>query len=301
MTGNRVELFLDSGAFSAWSQGQDVDIQEYITFIKENEDCLDIYAVLDVIGNPQATWKNQMIMEDAGLHPLPVFHYGEADSWLERILKRGYDYIGLGGMVPITTNSLIYWLDHLFSQYLTDEKGLPKVKVHGFGLTSLPLMLRYPWFSVDSTSWVITGRLGSIYVPKWKGGKWIYNEPSWKIAVSARSPQNKDAGKHITTLKNEELAIFMNYIHEKGYKLGKSELKMMPQDYIPEKNEKWIQKKPTDKSSTRLLEVIVEPGICNKYEQRDEMNVIYFLDLEKSMPKWPWSFKKDRRIGLNIY
>lgn len=287
----RVELFLDSGAYSAWSQGKEINIDDYISFIKENEQVIDVYANLDVIGNAQATWANQIYMENAGLHPLPVFHYGEDEKWLQRILSRKYEYISLGGMVPISTKDLFQWLDHIWLDYLVDKDGYPIVKVHGFGLTSLRLMLRYPWYSVDSTSWVVTGRMGSIYIPRQKGGKWIYDEDSWKVAVSNRSPNTKEAGKHLTTMSPLEKKILLQYIEEKGYKLGKSEYKKVPQSYILAENERWADKKPSDKKAEREIEIIVEEGVSNMYQLRDEINIIYFLDLEKNMPQYPWPFK----------
>ena len=293
-----ISLFLDSGAFSAWSQGKEIKIEDYITFIRDHENLLGIYANLDVIGDPAATWKNQMIMEDAGLHPLPVFHYGEDEKWLRRILNRNYDYISLGGMVPISTGDLYFWLDRLFSRYLTDSNGMPIVKVHGFGLTSLRLMLRYNWHSVDSTSWVVTGRMGSVYIPRFKNGEWIYDEDSWKIAVSNRSPNNKEAGKHFTTMSPMEQKAILSYLTDKGYKFGKSEFKKVSQDYELKENEKWAEKKPSDKSDKREVEIVIEQGVSNMYQLRDEVNVLYFLDLEKSMPAWPWAFKKEVQHGF---
>jgi hypothetical protein len=169
--------------------------------------------------------------------------------------------------------------------------------VHGFGLTSLPLMLRYPWYSVDSTTWLMTSRMGSIYIPRWKNGKWVYDEMSWKVAVSNRNPNKDDKGKHITTMLPTEKEIFLRYIHEKGYRLGKSDFKKVDQNYTLAKNERWVGKKPTDRTSKREVEIIVEPGICNMYDLRDEMNIIYFLDLERSIPEWPWPFvKRERKI-----
>lgn len=289
----RVELFLDSGAFSAWSSGKKINIDEYIQFIKDNIEVIDVYANLDVIGNAEATWNNQMYMEKAGLKPLPVYHYGEDKKWLKRILNKGYDYISLGGMVPISTQDLVHWLDDLFKNYLCDEKGMPIVKVHGFGLTSLRLMLRYNWMSVDSTSWVMTGRMGSIYIPKFKNGKWIYDEDSWKIVVSNRSPATKEAGKHINTMSPKEKEILLNYITEKGYKLGVSEYKTVENTYELQENERFTEKKPADKKAKREVEIIVEKGVSNVYQLRDEMNILYFLDLERSMPSYPWPFKTE--------
>lgn len=292
MEQKKVELFLDSGAFSAWSQGKDIDINEYIDFIKEHKKVIDVYANLDVIGDAEATWKNQMIMEKAGLSPLPVFHFGEDIKWLKKLLDRDYDYIGLGGMVPISTTNLYHWLDDLFTNYLTDKHGMPIVKVHGFGLTSLRLMLRYNWWSVDSTSWVLTGRMGAIYIPRFRVGKWIYDDDPWKIVVSNKSPDQKEEGKHITTMSPMEKKILLNYINEKGYKLGISKYKTVDSDYKLVENEKWVDKKPIDKKEKREVEIIIEAGVSNRYQFRDEINIMYFLDLEKSMPEWPWAFKK---------
>lgn len=299
MKSDKVDLFLDSGAFSAWSQGVEIDIQEYIQFIKDHQDIIDVYANLDVIGEAEGTYQNQKIMENAGLNPMPVFHQGEPEKYLRRYLRNN-SYIGLGGMVGTSAISLSPWLDRLFSEYLTDSQGFPKVKVHGFGLTSLKLMLRYPWYSVDSTSWVTTSRMGSIYIPRYRNGKWIYDENSWKVAVSNRSPDKKEAGKHIETLSPKQKEIILDYIYNKGYKLGKSEFKKVPADYKPQEGERWAEKKAEIKKGQRLLEVIEEDGISNRYQLRDEMNIIYFLDLEKSMPEWPWPFKVKVKKGLEI-
>lgn len=287
---NKIELFLDSGAFSAWTRGAKIDIHEYVDFIKQHEEAIDVYANLDVIGDASATYKNQKIMEKAGLHPIPVFHQGEPEKYLERYTKK-YDYIAIGGLVGISSHALVRWLERMWDSYLTDSEGLPIVKVHGFGLTSLRLMFRYPWYSVDSTSWVVTGRLGGIFVPRYRNGQWIYDENSWKIDVSNKSPSNKKAGKHITTLTPRQKEIFLHYIHAQGYELGKSIFKRELQSYKLNENERWAEKTPEDKTALRDVEVIQEVGICNSYKQRDEMNIKYFLEVEKEMPDWPWKFK----------
>jgi len=305
-TKNKVRLFLDSGAFSALTQGVEINIQEYIAFIEKHIDIIDVYANLDFIGTigkrpnketAERTLKNQIIMESAGLNPLPVFHYGEPLSFLEYYVKN-YSYVALGGTVGIPKVKQTPWFERCFSDYICDSNGYPKVKIHGFGLTSLKLMLRYPWYSVDSTSWVVTGRLGSIFVPIFKNGKWIYDENSWKISVSTQSPNLKEAGQHIDTLPPTQREIVLDYIHEKGYKLGKSEFRMELQTYKLQENEKWAQKKPKDKQEKRRVQKIIEPGISNTYQLRDEINIIYFLDVEKSMPEYPWAFQRQSRKGF---
>lgn len=298
-----IDLFLDSGAFSAYTQGVEIDIQEYIEFIREHESVIEAYSNLDVIstdkiGNKQSaedTLKNQRIMESAGLSPVPVFHYGEPVEYLEQYIA-DYDYISLGGMVPISTPQLIPWLDELWAEHLTDDKGMPKVKVHGFGLTSLRLMVRYPWYSVDSTSWVVTGRMGSIYVPRYKNGQWIYNEDSWKIVVSNKSPERKSAGKHIDTFPPIQKKIILEYIHSMGHVLGVSEFKKVNPDYVLQENERWAEKKPKDPEEQRKVEVIIEPGVSNKYQYRDDLNIKYFMELARRMKKYPWAFEKQSPV-----
>lgn len=300
-TNKKVKLFLDSGAYSAWTQGSKIDIQEYIQFIKENKNVIPVYANLDSIGSPEGTWKNQMIMEEAGLTPMPVFHYGEDPKWLKRILSKKYEYIALGGMVPISTKDLMSWLDMLWSTYLTDDQGMPVCKVHGFGLTSFPLMMRYPWYSVDSTSWVVTGRMGGIYIPKWKNGAWIYDENCWKIAVSNKSPNLKEVGQHFQTLKKMEQEIVLRYLAEKGATMGSSSFRMENQDYELKEGEKWSSKKPKEKTEQREVETILEPGVSNMYQLRGELNIIYFMDLEKQMPKYPWKFSLKKSTNIQSF
>jgi len=295
----KVELFLDSGAFSAWSRGVEIDIDEYITFIKEHSNIISIYANLDVIGGDagvpgeetaRRTLENQRIMEEAGLSPLPVFHYGEPYEYLERYVEE-YDYIALG-VAGNSGTKLIPWLNECFSKYICDEKGYPKVKVHGFAVTSLVLMVRYPWRSVDSTSWVITSRMGSIFIPRYRNGKWIYDEQSWKIAVSARSPKKKDSGMHIETLFPTQKKVFLDYIHSKGFKLGKSDFTYVDKGKVLSDGERWAEPAKKGKNQ-RLMEVIIEPGLCNIYQMRDQINIMYFLDLEKNLPEWPWPYKRE--------
>jgi len=298
---NNVDLFLDSGAFSAFTQNTEININEYISFIKEHKNHLEVYANLDSIGDPKQTWKNQKVMEKAGLHPLPCFHYNEPIKYLKRYVKK-YDYIALGGMVPISTKDLQVWLDDMFQNYICDKDGMPKVKVHGFGMTSLVLMLRYPWYSVDSTSWVMASRMGTIYIPRFKNGKWFYDENCWKISVSAKSPNLKDKNKHISTMSPKIVKVILDYLEDKGYLLGKSEFKEVPADYEPTGNERWAcAKKERTATGKGHVENIIKPGLCNDYKLRDEVNIIYFKDLQEALPEWPWKLnlpKVNKGFGI---
>lgn len=189
-----VRVFLDSGAFSAFSLGVSVDLPAYCEWIRRNQDIIRLEdgrtlmaSVLDGIGDPLQTYRNQLAMEELGVRPLPCFHYGEDERYLEYYLAN-YEYITIGGMVPISTPQLFHWLDRIWNKYLTDGSGRARIKVHGFGLTSVPLMQEYPWYSVDSSSWVQIGAHGNIIMD----GK--------TMGFSSQSPSRKISGAHIDSL-----------------------------------------------------------------------------------------------------
>ena len=298
----QIKLFLDSGAFTAYQQGVHIDIQAYIAFIKKHENKLEVYANLDVIGDAEATWKNQLIMEEAGLTPLPVFHSGEDEKYLERYVEQ-YDYIALGGIASHKNQrQLSHWLDNLFTNYLCNKDGVPVIKTHGFGITRLKILFRYPWYSVDSTSWIITGRLGGIYVPYRKGGEWVYDTQVSKVTVSNRSGSVSEVGAHIYNMSPQEASTVKDYLAEAGVSLGKSEFKDVSPSYELKEDERWLHKADVlTKKGKRTVEMLLERGVCNDYKKRDLVNLFYFLELEKRMPKYPWAFtKKESNPGFGF-
>jgi hypothetical protein len=159
--------------------------KDFIKFIKQYEGRIDHYSNLDVINNPELTEKNQKILEKAGLNPIPVFHLGSDLKWLDYYIEK-YDYIALGGLVPNPTRVLIPWLDKVWKEHILDKDGFPKVKVHGFACTALPLMTRYPWASVDSATCRKLAMYGWITLPE-------YNSHKLKtIQISSRDIALKD-------------------------------------------------------------------------------------------------------------
>ena len=98
-------IFLDSGAFTMFTQGVKIDLKEYARFIICHQDIIEVAANLDVIGNAEHSYANQKKLEGLlkphGLNVLPVHHVLEDhDHWLlKRYLDEGHQHICLGGMV----------------------------------------------------------------------------------------------------------------------------------------------------------------------------------------------------------
>lgn len=155
-------IALDSGAFSADNSGKAINIDEFIDFAKGNFDKCDVVFNLDVIGQKQAaedsaaaSYENLKYMESKGVKPLPVFHQGEDFKWLDRLVSE-YDYVGLGGVagdMMQRRGEIEKWFGYIFYRY-------PKHKFHGLGVTGMGLLKKFPFYSVDSTSWVKWANFG---------------------------------------------------------------------------------------------------------------------------------------------
>jgi hypothetical protein len=158
-----IDIMVDSGAFSAFTLGSVIDLDEYAEWVRYWGKYFTAYANLDVIGDPRATRDNQRALEAKGLAPLPVFHTGEPWEVLDGYLER-YSYIMLGGMVPYVgqKNRLMPWLIKCF------KKAEGRAVYHGLGLTSWYGLNSLPWYSVDSSTWNTGIRYGQppIFNPK---------------------------------------------------------------------------------------------------------------------------------------
>ena len=233
MTDPRFHFFLDSGAYSAWSKGAQIDIDEYAEFIKANFEHLDVVVNLDhIAGAPGVpatpaqkeegaarSWANFIYLTEVHGIPnvMPVFHFGEDVKWLYKMLDYGCDYIGLGGMVGMGgKRGRQEWLDVMWSDHLTDADGRPLVKVHGFGMTAVDHIFRYPWFSVDSTSWLKSTASGAILVPRTRDGEFVFDESPMTLTVSADSPSAEDGGRHVNTLPPAQRAVVDRWLARCG-------------------------------------------------------------------------------------
>lgn len=167
------DLFLDSGAFTAFTKGVTISVDEYAEYVRTcaKKKIWTVASSLDAIGHGRQAAVDSWILFDKlrrlGARVQPVWHVREPTYVLRKYVDMCADnpdwdnYIFIGGMVPESTQTLRQILDDVWTKILTNEDGTAKVKVHGFGLTDSQLMFRYPWYSVDSSSWLMTGVFGA--------------------------------------------------------------------------------------------------------------------------------------------
>lgn len=225
MAKDKITLLLDSGAFSAWKRNSSVDLKAYTRFIREHEDRVFAAVALDVIpGSPDAPKSdpegaaaasdyNLQYMLDKGVNPMPVFHQFENMKWLVKMIDDGHKYIGISPSDRQPTNKRMEWLDEVYT-LLCDSKGRPCVKTHGFGVTSTEILYTYPFYTADSTTWLILSGHGRMQVPaKKKDGTYDFAKQVM-LTVSPKSPRAKSPRQLVTM--NGQRAVVERYLAEAG-------------------------------------------------------------------------------------
>lgn len=217
------KLFIDSGAYTAYTKGTKIDVDGYIDYLNSISDKCTIFAQLDTIPGkykqpktredrlkaPELSWKNYLYMRSRLKEPeklLPIFHQGENFKWLENMLEyvdekgNHIPYIGVSPAVDV--HGLEEFLKISFD--IIAKSSNPNVKTHAFGLMRTRILENYPYTSADSTGWKLLAANGLMFSPY---GIW------W---VSDRSTHRPD---HIKNQPKQAYEIFVNYVENNGYTL----------------------------------------------------------------------------------
>lgn len=156
--GNTIRLLVDSGAFSAFTQNVEITVGDYATWL--DTVCVPSYGRwmtgafnLDVIRNPEASWANWEALRQLGHDTMPVVHLGASTDVLDRYVDAGADYIGLGGLVKAPGTKRLSWAKRMH-RHVREEH--PHVRLHGLGVSGTNFTRLMPWFSVDSTSMIVS-------------------------------------------------------------------------------------------------------------------------------------------------
>lgn len=152
---DRINLIIDSGAFTAWNTGKDIRLDDYCKFLDSIQDLRPFHAVqLDVFGDPEASAANYNIMRSRGYDVMPVFTRGETADKLDELYEHT-DYIMFGGIVIGGSNrNYIKW-------FVETNKGR---KAHWLGFVKMPFILKYKPESVDSSAWAQdSARFGKLF------------------------------------------------------------------------------------------------------------------------------------------
>jgi len=217
-----INVMIDSGAHSVATTKEEVKVEEYGKWLVSlGESDKRVYVNLDVAPfrpgdliptaeryekSASEGWENLKYLESLGLKPIHVFHGGEDWKWFNKLVDN-YEYIGLAASI----GEKYGWLDSCWKRLL-DYRGKPLRKVHGFALTSPEIMVRYPWFSLDSSSWNQFGVYGEILIPIFDKARLTYRH----VAMSPHSPAQRKSGGHYNSLSEEERKAVDSFLEECG-------------------------------------------------------------------------------------
>ena len=213
----RASFFLDSGAFSSFTLDHvSIDIEQYAAYCRDNADVYHMISNLDEIGagKEQVSYDNLKRLEALGVKASPVHHVRDDDRWLVRYMDEGYDPIFIGGMVPESIPWLRERLDQIFTRYIM-SRGKPRVGLHGFGLSSMDLVLRYPWYSVDATGWVMVSAFGQVFMDL--PGAQGYRD--FRLTLSNESPRAEKLDSHLDTFAPIVRRRIVERFNEFGYEV----------------------------------------------------------------------------------
>lgn len=176
------KLLIDSGAFTVHRKGGTVDIDAYIKWLNDNDEFIDYAIELDHIPGKWGTvrtseqleegaknsWKNYLYMIQYCKSPekiLPVFHQGENFKYLEQIvnfkINENYvPYICISGNKELTNKQREEWYARCYNIIVNSNN--PHVKVHCLGSATMSNVEKFPFTSMDATSWIMTGATGGI-------------------------------------------------------------------------------------------------------------------------------------------
>lgn len=224
---------------------------------EEPTEVIDYYVNVDVIFEPERSWKVlKHLEEEHGLSPMPVIHYGAGLEWFDKHIEAGYKFIGIGGLgQEVKQDQYKIWADKVYRHLCPKRNDFkPVVRTHGFAMTAFDLVTRYPWWSVDSASWLKSANNGNIYVPQTKNEEFDFGQRPIIAPVSNRTKSKPPTDDQWTAAKR--------WLREIEVPLGKID------DFGDE----------------------VERGVITHYLPRQQANLHYFQRLFAWLPEWPWRF-----------
>lgn len=136
----------------------------YVAYCRANQKKWTFFITLDFKKHQPTIFKMQEKFEKVGLRPVPVYHGDDSLDYLNRYADKGYKLICLGTVASVRTQrnrkDFRYYLDRVF-----ERASKLDLDLHGLALTSLAMIMQYPWWSVDSATWTKNASYGAITYP----------------------------------------------------------------------------------------------------------------------------------------
>lgn len=170
-----LKVFIDSGAHTFLTNDEWFDkpashwepyLKDYRDFVISNSDYIFACANLDledIVGNDQVdAWNDEYFqpIEDSGVEVCYIWHHPRGETgWEEMCQKHSYIGMSMQADSSVTVQKLMRRMK-VASKYNT--------RVHGMALTKTEILVRVPFFSADSTTWLVGQQYGEL---NWFNGR----------------------------------------------------------------------------------------------------------------------------------
>lgn len=156
------KLVLDSGVFTARKSGVNIPLPEYLAYCMRYRHDVEYFFNLD-LGPHDVQLQNFKALVACGCPTIGIVSNLMTFETIQKFIDI-YPYIGISYSVmgeSSGSSSYLTYLDRLFEYlYRTNQTH---VKTHALGLTKLPVMKKFPFYSVDSSTWINPSRYGAVY------------------------------------------------------------------------------------------------------------------------------------------
>ena len=221
---NEFEIMLDSGAFTAWTKGEEVKLNElrrvYGALLEKYGHLGRKFWLINLDKIPGSPGRDpsareidecikvsdenyHLLVEEFGDIVLPVFHQGESIEERLPVVEAMGEYINVSPRNDVGERMRVRWAKEVHRHLK------PSTKTHGLAATGLPMMQDVPWHSVDSASWIMVASYGHIWWPR----------TMTLVSVSEDSPNRFLADKHYVSLSDIERQQFHAHAERFGLTL----------------------------------------------------------------------------------
>jgi hypothetical protein len=218
------EIMLDSGAFTAWSKGEQVHVKQlirvYRSFIRKYDDyasaiwLINLDRIPGTKGGPEPSHDDivaamhesddnfETLTREFGPIVLPVFHQGEPTSRLHDVAAQA-EYICVSPRNDLPETSRIRW-SQMTHTYITN-------RTHGLATTGNKMATTVPWHSTDSAAWAIRAALGMAFFD------FGPDRGAVSVFISAQSPRVHDYDFHYDAMSPIKQAYLKQKIEARGF------------------------------------------------------------------------------------
>jgi hypothetical protein len=149
-------MMIDSGAFTAFTTGKTISLQEYAEYLQHWEGHWDHAVTLDVIGDPAESRKQTQKLHAMGINVMPVFTRGDTIAEFDAMVKE-CGYVCVGGLVGLPP-ALVERRATLLQRRAEENGG----GIHALGVGAIPTLSRAKPYSADASNVSGAFRFGTI-------------------------------------------------------------------------------------------------------------------------------------------